>query len=64
MLLDLQDIQAKIVLTRDDRMRFTLEYPCASPYRERVMAALSEILRPVYDGAEFPIFPRKPTEPK
>ncbi len=46
MLLDLEDanIRARLVLVSKDRLRLTVEYPRS--HRDRVMAALSDLLRP------------------
>lgn len=58
MLLDLENVRARIVLTADDRMRLTLEYPCQPVYRERVLAALSELIRPLAPQSE-PVAPEE-----
>ena len=48
MLLDLAEpgIQARITLLKGERVRLVLDYPREAPYRARVLAALSELLRP------------------
>lgn len=48
MLLDLAEpgIQARITLLKGDRVRLVLDYPSEAPYRDKVLSALSEILRP------------------
>ena len=46
MILELEQFTARIGLTRDDRMRLTLEYPCEPAYRDRVMQALADLIRP------------------
>jgi hypothetical protein len=62
MFLDLGDIRAKIVVTPDDRMRLTIDYPCLPAYRERIMAALSDLLKPNNWGVEFPELPLRSSE--
>lgn len=46
MLLDLENVRARITLTPHDTMRLILEYPCLPYYRNRVLAALAELIRP------------------
>ena len=46
MQIELENFTAKIGLARDDRMRLTLEYPCEPVYRDRVLQALSDLIRP------------------
>lgn len=56
MLLDLEDvnIRARIALAPRDRVRLTLEYPHLPRYRDRVLNALADLLRPspVVDDAD------------
>jgi hypothetical protein len=61
MLLDLEDVQIRVRIVRiaDDKIRLTLEYPRAETYRNRVMNALADLLRPAPTTA---ITPKKPAE--
>lgn len=47
MLLELEDtdIRAKITLIDKNRVRLTIDYPRETRYRDRVMAALADLLR-------------------
>ena len=48
MLLDLQDtdIRAKLLPHGDDQMRLQIDYPRTAEYRDRVRAALADLLMP------------------
>ena len=48
MLVDLQDanLRARISCITDDRYRLVLDYPRDPAYRDRVLSALSDLLRP------------------
>ena len=46
MVLELEQFTARISLTRDNRMRLTLEYPGEPAYRDRVMQVLADLIRP------------------
>lgn len=45
---DLHDpnLSARISSIAGDKYRLTLEYPCDPVYRDRVLAALSDLLKP------------------
>lgn len=47
-MLDLQDanLRARISCITDDRYRLVLDYPRDPTYRDRVLSALSDLLRP------------------
>lgn len=48
MLLDLDDVRiiSRFTYIRGDRIRLTIEYPRTTEYRDRIMDALADILRP------------------
>ena len=48
MVLDIEDVElhARISRITGDRIRLVLEYPRQPEYRDKVMLALSELLRP------------------
>ena len=49
MLLSLEDslVRARVSRLSGNRLRLTLDYPCDPQYRDRVMTALADLLRPV-----------------
>lgn len=57
MLLDLtdKDFRARVSLIKNDRYRLTLDYPRTGPARDRIVAALADLLRPTSSVQE----PRK-----
>lgn len=48
MLLDLDDVQirARLSSLSHDRIRLTLDYPRRADYRDKIMNALADLLRP------------------
>lgn len=67
MQLDLADpeIRARTSLVAGSRLRLVLDYPRIPPYPDRVMAALSDLLRPAPERPPRPRGrPRKQTSPE
>ena len=56
MLLDLEDVQIRASIRRvaSDRIRLVLEYPREDHYRDRVLAALADLLRPSLPATNQP----------